>query len=291
MKNNKSTIDNRKSEMENNKSSIVSRQSSIKNNPIGVFDSGMGGLTVLRAIMDKLPGEDMLYFGDTAHLPYGNKSPEAITRYSLEVAEFFMERNVKLMVVACNTASVYALDTLKEKLSIPVIGVVESGVNAALNRAKKSIGIIGTYGTIKSRTYENKIRSRNPDIKIYSRHCPLFVPLVEEGWIDHPVTREVAGIYLSDLREKIDLIILACTHYPLIKGVISETLGPDVNVIDSAMEVAKAVENKIMQMNILNHSSEKQRSEFYVTDAPDNFIKMGEIFLGSKIRRVVSVNI
>ncbi len=263
----------------------------VKINPIGIFDSGVGGLTVLKAVTERLPDENILYFGDTAHLPYGSKSPAAIKKYSLKVGEFFKFNDVKLMVVACNTASVYALDILREELEIPVIGVVESGANAALIEAKNSIGIIGTYGTMKSGMYKKMIRSKNPDIKIYSQPCPLFVPLVEEGWINHPVTKEVAEIYLSNIKEKIDTIILACTHYPLIRKVISHTLGPGINIVDSAQEVAKAVEEKMVQMNMLNDNDGKRKLEFYVSDAPDSFVKMGKLLLGYEMNDVHLVEI
>lgn len=261
------------------------------NNPIGIFDSGMGGLTVLKAIRNRLPDENIVYFGDTAHLPYGNKSPESIIKYSFAISNFFIKKNIKLMVVACNTASVYSLKMLKDKMEFPVIGVVESGVNAALKTAKNSIGIIGTYGTIKSKVYEKQIISRNPDIKIYSRHCPLFVPLIEEGWIDHPVTKEVAKIYLYDLNNKVESLILACTHYPLIKKVISRVMEEKVCVIDSAEEVAKVVERKNNEFSIANTIMKDQNTEFYVSDAPEIFMEKGELFLGHKIEEVQLVEI
>lgn len=258
----------------------------ISTDPIGIFDSGMGGLTVLKEIRNLLPHEDIIYFGDTAHLPYGNKSKEAVTRYAFTAADFFSEHGVKLIVVACNTASVYAIAELKDKLSIPVIGVLESGVNAAIKNTRKAIGIIGTRGTINSRAYEEKISSINPELKIFAKPCPLFVPLIEEGWIDNPVTREVAKIYLSDLAGKIDSIILACTHYPLLKDIIAETIGPDVNVLDSATEVAKTVKEVLSRLKLDNSEDNTGNSRFFVSDSPDAFMKMGEKFLNDKIDNV-----
>ncbi len=263
----------------------------MKNNPIGIFDSGVGGLTVLKEIVKRLPGEDIVYFGDTAHLPYGNKSPEAVERYSLEVARYFNLKKVKLMVIACNTASVYGIDALREKMEIPVIGVVESGVTAAVSETGDSIGIIGTHGTINSKVYENKILSKNPNVNILSKPCPLFVPLVEEGWVDHPVTRMTAQVYLEEFKDKIDSIILACTHYPLLKEVIKETLGSKVAIVDSATEVAKSVENRITEESLLNDNTDSHNIEFYVSDGPENFMKTGEIFLGNKIDKVELIQV
>ncbi|MBN2407115.1 MAG: glutamate racemase [Elusimicrobia bacterium] len=261
------------------------------NEPIGIFDSGMGGLTVLDAVRKRLPGENIIYFGDTAHLPYGNKSPESIIKYSLSIADFFREKGVKLMVVACNTASVYSLGILKEKMDFPVIGVVESGVEAAVDSAKDAIGIIGTYGTIKSGVYQKQIKEKKRDVRIYPKACPLFVPLVEEGWIEHEVTELIAGIYLSDIRDSIEALILACTHYPLIKGVISRVVGRDVRIIDSAMEVAKAVEKTMQESGLSGDSSGTAASDFYVSDAPELFREKSSLFLGRGIETVKKIEI
>ncbi|MFW6134301.1 MAG: glutamate racemase [Elusimicrobiota bacterium] len=262
-----------------------------KENPIGIFDSGMGGLTVLKEVANKLNNENIIYFGDTAHLPYGNKSRNTVSKYSYAIAEFLKLKNIKLMVVACNTASVFALESLREKFNIPIIGVVDSGVNAAVREAKNSVGIIGTYATVKSKVYENKIRKINSKIQIYSRSCPLFVPLVEEGWLDHPVTKRVAEIYLNNLKEKIDSIILACTHYPMIKNVISETLGREIAIIDSAVEVAKEVKNKVSEMKMENKTNKKQEIKYFVSDSPELFKKEGTIFMGKRIENVSLVEI
>ena len=259
--------------------------------PVGIFDSGMGGLTVLKAIRDKLPWENIIYFGDTAHLPYGNKSPEAVKRYSSQIADFFVSRNVKLMVVACNTASVFALDALVRKIDIPVIGVVEPGVKTAVAAAKDAVAVIGTYGTVKSGVYQEKIGRRNSALNIFSKACPLFVPLVEEGWTDTQVTREVADIYLREFRGRIDTVILACTHYPMLKKVIRETLGDSVSVVDSATEVAKEVELQMKECSILNTSGDTGANEYFVSDLTDNLRRTGEIFMDSPMGEIKEVQV
>lgn len=244
----------------------------------------MGGLTVLKAVAERLPNEDLVYYGDTAHLPYGNKSSEAVARYSLSIARYLTEKGIKLLIVACNTASVFALEILKAELSVPVIGVVEPGVSAATGTASKAVGVIGTYGTIKSGAYENAIKKANPEIDVVSRACPLFVPFVEEGWIDHPVTSQVADIYLGPFAGKVDSVILGCTHYPVIKHVIEKTLGSDIIVVDSALEVAKAAEKKIIETG--NRGNGQGSCEFYVSDAPELFKERGPLFLGKQVKDV-----
>ncbi|MGM0441923.1 MAG: glutamate racemase [Elusimicrobiota bacterium] len=264
----------------------------ITRQPIGIFDSGMGGLTVFQAVSNLLPGEDIIYFGDTAHLPYGNKSKETVIKYSRGAVEFFKNNNVKFVVVACNTASVYALDILKKVTDFPVIGVVNPGVEAALRTDTNSIGIIGTYGTIKSGIYQKKLKVKNPELKIYSRACPLFVPLVEEGWVNHHVTREVARIYLDKFKNNIQALILACTHYPLLKNIITEVVGKSTRVIDSARVVAEKVKNNLKESNLLQSRSEKEANyQFYVSDAPDLFGKRGSIFLEHPINDVKKIDI
>jgi len=200
----------------------------MNNRPIGIFDSGVGGLTVMAEIMKILPGEEIVYFGDTAHVPYGSKSPEVVTSFSLDIAAFLLKQKVKLIVVACNTASAFALPTLEKKLKIPVIGVIEAGSSAAIRASRSGrIGIIGTEGTIRSSSYPRAIGSLDRSAKIFSKPCPLFVPLVEEGWLNHSVTIAVAGEYLRPLvAKKIDVLVLGCTHYPLIKRVLKKLRGP-----------------------------------------------------------------
>ncbi len=257
--------------------------------PIGILDSGMGGLTVYNALTDLLPREDIIYFGDTAHLPYGTKSPEAVKKYSAAIGDYFSSENVKLMIVACNTASVFALEHLQNKMNFPVLGVIEPAVKAAMRKVSEAVGVIGTYGTIQSGLYEEKLRLMKKEVKIYSSACPLFVPLVEEGWVEHPVTYMVSDIYLSDLKGRIDSIILACTHYPLLKKVISSTLGDEIRVIDSAVEVAKSVKNKIRTEGL----SQKKMGEsrFCVSDAPELFKERSSLFLEKKVKKVSYVRI
>jgi len=259
--------------------------------PVGIFDSGMGGLTVFKEISKVLPEESLIYFGDTAHLPYGSKSPEAVVKYSLAIAGFLKSMNIKLLVVACNTASVYALPELQNFMNIPVVGVVESGVNAALKTRKKSVCIIGTYGTIKSRAYEDSMREKAPDVKIFSRACPLFVPLVEEGWTGHYITEKIAGEYLAQYKDSIDSIILACTHYPLLKKVISKTLGDKISIIDSAEEVAKAVKKEINRQGMSAPENNEKTFKFFVSDAPELFKERGPLFLGQEIEKVELVEV
>lgn len=209
---------------------------------IGVFDSGVGGLTVLRAIRERFGKVDLVYLGDTARVPYGNKSKETVKRYSLECADFLVRQEIDLLVVACNTASSYALDTLREHLSIPVVGVVEPGVKFAVKNSKsKSVGVIGTKGTIESGSYQTALERYG--IRVYAKACPLFVPVIEEGITDGDIVYSIVEYYLKDLKEKpIDLLILGCTHYPLIKKVIQDYMGERVKVVDSAECVAKDIE-------------------------------------------------
>src|ERR1700674_4489029 len=218
----------------------MTRAGSGANAPVGVFDSGLGGLTVVRALMRRLPHESLLYFGDTARVPYGPKSPETIRRYSREITTYLRDEGVKAVVVACNTATAHALPMLRDELSIPVIGVVEPGARAAAAATRtRRVGVIGTAGTIGSGAYERAIHAERPDVHVVARACPLFVPLVEEGWLDTPATRLIAQEYLSPLaRDGIDTLVLGCTHYPLLESVIGETMGPGVGLVDSADSAA-----------------------------------------------------
>lgn len=266
---------------------------------IGVFDSGVGGLTVVKAIKTLLPYEKIIYLGDTARVPYGNRSPDTVIRYSRENSRFLMERGIKLLVVACNTASSIALPALKQTLPVEVIGVVEPGAKKAVSVTKSGrIGIIGTEATIRSRSYERALLKIDKKLKIFSRACPLFVPLVEEGMVEHRITYSVAEYYLSELRKfKIDVLILGCTHYPVLKKVIQKIVGKDVMLIDSAEEVALAV-GDILKVNALERGqrtedrNEKTEGrigggiEYYVTDAPEKFIKLARIFMDKKISSV-----
>src|SRR6266545_5905365 len=211
--------------------------------PIGVFDSGLGGLTAVRELFRALPAESVVYFGDTARLPYGSKSGATVTRFSLEIASFLVKQNIKCLLVACNTSSSHALATLTRHLAIPVVGVIEPAVRAAVALSPRGrIGVIGTLGTVGSGAYASAIARALPGASVPSRACPLLVPLIEEGWIDHPVTRAVAEEYLGELkRERLESLILGCTHYPLIAPLVSALMGPEVKLVDSGAEAARAV--------------------------------------------------
>lgn len=260
---------------------------------IGIFDSGVGGLTVLKEIVKALPQEDTIYFGDTARVPYGTKSPETVTRYSLEIASFLVKRDIKLLVVACNTASAASLDVLQKKLPIPVIGVIEPGARRAVSVTRSGkIGVIGTAGTIRSSAYAKAIKRLNPEVEVITRACPLFVPLAEEGWVDNEVARLTAHTYLDGLREHgVDTLVLGCTHYPLLKKVIGETVGDGVKLVDSAEETARTVAETLRAKEMTRPSSEEGNHHYYVTDIPAGFIRVGNRFLGGKLGDVYQVNL
>lgn len=252
--------------------------------PIGIFDSGVGGLTVVSRIEELLPNEDIVYFGDTARVPYGTKSKETVTRFSVENVKFLMEHDVKLVVVACNTVSSLSLDFLRRCFRVPLIGVIEPGARAAVSSTRNNkIGVIGTPATISSGAYERAIRKMGPKNSIFTQSCPLFVPLVEEGWIDKDVTREVASIYLKPLKnKKIDTLILGCTHYPILKAVIKKVMG-DVLLIDSAKEVAKEAKTILDSGGLLKRAGSPDH-KFFVSDEPERFMRMGERFLKKRIK-------
>lgn len=258
------------------------------NGPIGIFDSGLGGLTVFREIERALPGEDLIYVGDTARVPYGVKSAETVTRYSQEICNFLLAQKVKAIVVACNTASALALPQLKRSNAIPLLGVLEPGVQAALRVCRSgSVGVIGTEGTIQSESYVRALRERDPQIRVESAACPLFVPLVEEGWIDHEVTRRVAQIYLEPMkRDSIDTLILGCTHYPLLKKTLQETLGQQVTLVDSAWETARALAALLEEKNLLKASAQGGEHRFFSTDAPHKMRALAKRFLGHELENL-----
>lgn len=255
------------------------------NRPIGVFDSGVGGLTVVGQLGALLPKETIIYFGDTARVPYGTKSKETVTKFSVENVEFLMKHDVKMIVVACNTVSSLSLDFLRRCFRVPLIGVIEPGAKGALGATRNNrVGVIGTSATISSGAYERAIKRLNARISCFCQTCPLFVPLVEEGWLDRDVTAEIAGIYLEPLRKKkIDTLILGCTHYPLLKGVLGKVMGPDVVLIDSAKEVAKGAREILDASGLLNQSGARPKHKFFVSDEPDRFARVGERFLRKKI--------
>ena len=261
-----------------------------KDSAIGLFDSGIGGLTVLQKIIELLPKENTVYLGDTARAPYGTKSVETVLRYSFENSEFLVEKDVKLVVVACNTSTAIALDRLKSSLDIPVIGVIESGVRKALEKSRnKKIGVIGTEATIQSGAYTKALRAKDVKVEVYSRACPLFVPLVEEGWTDNDVVEMTVKAYLGSLKQSgIDTLILGCTHYPLLKKAIRKLMGDTVYLVDSAEEIANEV-SAVLKKESLVRKNGKGSHSFFVTDAPDRFVKVGQRFLGEKVQSAVRI--
>lgn len=263
------------------------------NRPIGVFDSGIGGLTVLKEIMDMLPKEHTIYLGDTARVPYGIRSPETVITYSFENTKFLFTRDIKLLVIACNTASSISLDAIKDSIAIPVIGVIEPGAKAAVRATKKKrVGIIGTDATIMSKAYTNMIKALDERVKVFDLPCPLFVPLVEEGWTEGDIATLVARRYLKNIKKRdIDTLVLGCTHYPLLRTVISDVMGRGVRLIDSAVETSHEIKKTLEALKIMRKMKEKPVREFYVTDSPEKFLKIGERFLGKKIEHIEKVTV
>lgn len=260
---------------------------------IGIFDSGVGGLTVLREVIRVLPQEDTIYLGDTARVPYGTKSPETVIRYSRQIASFLEGRDVKLLVVACNTASAVALEALEQQYSMPVVGVIEPGARRAVAATRTgTVGVIGTEGTIASSAYTKAIKRLNPDVAVVTRACPLFVPLAESGWTDNEVARLTALTYLQGLREEgVDTLVLGCTHYPLLKGVIAEVMGEGVTLVDSAEETALTVAAILDEQHLLRPSAERGNHHYFVTDIPAGFIRVGNRFLGGRLGDVYQVHL
>ncbi|MCF8259676.1 MAG: glutamate racemase [Melioribacteraceae bacterium] len=255
--------------------------------PIGVFDSGIGGLTVVKKIDDLLPAENVIYFGDTARVPYGTKSNETVIEYALQDAELLFEKNVKMIVVACNTASSVAIPALKEKYSIPIIGMIEPGTKHALNSTKNGkIGVIGTNATINNKAYSIELLKHDSKIEVFEKACPLFVPLAEEGWVDHKATELIAEEYLLELKEKmIDTLILGCTHYPILANVIQKVMGENVTLIDSGTAAARQIEELLIARGNRNTSVQKGASEFFVSDISTKFKEVAERFLGRPVQR------
>jgi len=257
--------------------------------PIGVFDSGLGGLTVANELMRQLPGEGLLYFGDTARVPYGPKAPSTVRRYSREIASFLESEGVKAIVVACNTATAHALTALRAESRVPVIGVIEPGARAAVAATRSGhVGVIGTAGTIRSGAYERAIRELAPDARITAQPCPLFVPLVEEGWIETEATRLIAREYLQPLREAaVDTVVLGCTHYPLLKPVLADILGAGVRLIDSAAETAAETRRVLSAGNIEAPSAPAEPlRRFVASDDSRQFLRLGQRFLGRPLDAV-----
>jgi len=274
--------------------------------PIGVFDSGIGGLTVIRALRERLPAEDILYFGDAARVPYGGKSAETVLRFTRECLGFLVRRDVKLLVVACNTASALALPVLAGSLPMPAIGVIEPGVKAAMSRTRnRRIGVIGTEGTVRSGAYRRALeqdvdprpgestpagRAPGP-LRVFEQACPLFVPLAEEGWTEGEVPRLAAQRYLAPLlAHEIDTLILGCTHYPLLRGVIAEVAGPSVALVDSGAETACMTQARLEALGLARRGPERGRCTVFVTDRPQRFREIGTAFLGEPLESVEVVD-
>ncbi len=258
--------------------------------PIGVFDSGIGGLTVLKALRERLPDETFLYLGDTARVPYGTKGVATIRRFALQAARYLESRGVKRLVVACNTASSHAIDLLRRECSVPVEGVVEPGVQAALEATRGHVGVIGTPATIASDRYGELLRQVRDDLRIENQHCPLFVPLAEEGWTDDAIALSVAERYLAGLRRLgVDTLILGCTHYPLLKGVISQVMGDEVVLVDSALVLAEAVARDLDEDDA--HSPGPGQVKLIVSDMPQRFGEISRRFLDMDVGEVEVVDL
>lgn len=265
-----------------------------KDAPIGVFDSGVGGLTVAREIMRNLPHESMVYFGDTARVPYGNKSKETVIRYSRQIVRFLQTQDVKAIVVACNTASALALEVIREEINIPIIGVVKPGAKAAaLTTRNKKVGLIGTRATVKSNLYTTMIQRENPQIQVIGQPCPLFVPLVEEMWLKDPVTIEVAKRYLEPLLcQDIDTLILGCTHYPLLRSMLKTLVGEQVTLVNPAYETAKELERLLKREHLEREGEEEEVPyRFFVSDEEENFRKFANSILPCEVKMIKHINI
>jgi len=261
--------------------------------PLGVFDSGIGGLTVVRELLRLLPHEELVYYGDVARLPYGNKSRETVTRFSREIAQFLLARGVKAIVVACNTASALALPALEAELSVPVVGVIKSGAAAAATHTKSGrVGVIATASTVRSGAYSEALAALRPDLTVREQACPLLVPLVEEGWMQHPVTREVAREYLAPLAAAdLDTLILGCTHYQLLKPVVADIMGAGVTLVDSGEETARAVATLLTERGLVAPPGPTPVHALYLSDLPAAFTATAEQFLGRALPPVQVVTV
>ena len=261
--------------------------------PIGIFDSGIGGLTVVRAIYERLPHESTIYFGDTARVPYGPKSPDTVRRYSLEILHWLLGQGVKAVVIACNTSTAHALDALQAESPVPVIGVIEPGARAAVSAMRRGpIGIIGTTGTIASNAYARAIQAAKPGASVEQKACPLFVPLVEEGWFDHPAAELIALEYLEPLkRAKVDVLVLGCTHYPLLKPLLQRTMGPEIRLIDSGEETAATVQGALHSSGLNAPAGATSAHRFVVSDDEARFRQVGSRFIGERLRKAEVVSL
>jgi glutamate racemase len=265
--------------------------------PIGIFDSGIGGLTVVKEVMRLLPNEKIIYLGDTARVPYGTKSDRTIKAFTLQCCLFLLEHNVKMIVMACNTASSVALEFVANMFKIPVIGVILPGSLAAVEQSSgKKIGVIGTQTTVNSESYKKTIKTIDPRAEVFSQACSLFVPIAEEGWIDHSVTLEICEEYLKFFSGTgIDTLVMGCTHYPIlsagIEKAINKIMGKRIRLIDSGVETAKLAKEILTEHKLLNHDVREPSHKFCVTDLPKNFSRVGEMFLGSKMDSIETVNV
>ncbi len=256
--------------------------------PIGVFDSGIGGLTVVRALMERLPFENIIYFGDTARVPYGVKSVETITSYATEITDFLLKQRVKLLIIACNTIASVAYEPIAERSPVPVLDVIEAGARCAVATTRtKQVAVIGTPATVNSNAYARTIHRHDPEIRVFSQACPLFVPLVEEGWLDHPVTRLTAQEYLKPvLAEHVDTLVLGCTHYPLLKSLLQEIAGTAMQLVDSAEAMAGIAATLLQQQGLANPLRIPPEYRFCVSDVPFRFQTIAERFLGRSLGRI-----
>lgn len=264
-----------------------------KEKPIGVFDSGIGGLTVVKRISATLPEENIVYFGDTARVPYGSKSNSTVIEYAMQDAKFLINKNVKTIVVACNTVSSTALSELRKNFHLPIIGMIEPGAKLAVQKTKNGkIGVIGTRATINNKAYSKEIKKIEPGIEVFEKACPLFVPLAEEGWIKHKATYEIAEEYLKELRDlKIDTLVLGCTHYPILAEIIQEVIGKDVMLIDSGVASAEVVKKELDRTDLHTNSYALGHQDFYVSDIPVKFKEVAELFLGMPVNEVNKVDL
>lgn len=266
-----------------------------RNAPVGVFDSGVGGLTVAREIMRNLPSEKIVYFGDTARVPYGNKSKETIVRFCRQIIRFLLEQDVKAIVIACNTATAFALKEVQDEVDIPILGVVEAGARvAAAETRNKRVGVIGTEGTIGSRIHASFLQELDPEITVYGKACPLFVSVAEEGWYHDPITTEIAKRYLQGLKdEEVDTLILGCTHYPLLRSTIHEVMGDGVRLVNPAYETAIELGHVLAEKNLLSTGTgmEEFPYKFYVSDLADKFKTFANSILPYDVRMTQKIDI
>lgn len=263
------------------------------NRPIGVFDSGLGGLTVLKEIMSGMPGESIVYFGDNGRAPYGNKSKETVLKYTFQDIRFLLNQDIKMIVIACNTASACSIKQVKNTFDIPVIEVVEPGATAAVRETKsKRVGVIGTTNTVNSGVYENAIQHIDTQMQVFSKACPLFVNLAEEGWWENDIAERIAQEYLLPLKEfNIDTLVLGCTHYPILFNTINKVIGPEVNLVSSAQEVASVVKKLVEENDIARDPQIEPVYRYYTSDNVELFESFGSKILGKEINAVEKVDI